>query len=313
MPEGGYPVDPDRSRALGDGQTARVAEPTPTLPTRAPHSIGARRFGGYAFEVTADEPLVADHLAHLFAEFAPTDADAPDVHPVAVLTAEGDTGRLVIDGELASDDHVRGQVVNTLVHALTRRMIETVDALGLHAGGVVRGGIGVALPASMESGKSTLTTGLVRAGFSYLTDEAVLLDWETGAVIPFPKPISLDQGSWALFPELEPRGALPDGYKRTQWQVAPTRIRPDAMGEPCRVRYFVFPKYTRGATTRLWPLARGEATVELAKNTFRFNERARRSLDALAAAARAAECFRLDVGDLDTAVALVSDLVGRDS
>ena len=150
---------------------------------------------------------------------------------------------------------------------------------------MVRNGIGVALPASMESGKSTLTTGLVRAGFSYLTDEAVLLDWETGDVIPFPKPISLDTGSWALFPDLEPHGDLPDGYKRTQWQVAPTGIRPDAMGAPCRIRYFVFPKYTHGATTRLTPLARGEATVELAKNTFRFNERARRSLDALADAA----------------------------
>jgi hypothetical protein len=280
-------------------------------PVRASHSIGTRRFGDYAFEVTADDRRVADHLGRLFAEFAPTAADAPDVHPVAVLTASGDTGRLVFDGELASEDPVCGQVINTLVHALTRQMVESADALGLHAGGVVRNGIGVALPASMESGKSTLTTGLVRAGFSYLTDEAVLLDWETGTVIPFPKPISLDMGSWALFPELEPQDDLPDGYKRTQWQVAPTRIRPDAMGAPCRIRYFVFPKYTQGATTRLTPLARGEATVELAKNTFRFNERARRSLDALADAARAAECFRLDVGDLDTAVALLSNLVAE--
>ncbi len=284
-------------------------EPTPTLPTRAAHSIGARRFGGYAFEVTADDERVAEHLSRLFAEFAPADPDAADVHPVAVLTAEGATGRLVIDGELASDDPMRGQVINTLVHALTRRMIEAVDALGLHAGGVVRDGIGVALPASMESGKSTLTTGLVRAGFSYLTDEAVLLDWGSGTVIPFPKPISLDTGSWPLFPDLEPHADLPDGYQRIQWQIAPAQIRPDAMGAPCRIRYFVFPKYTSGAATRLTPLARGEATVELAKNTFRFNERARRSLDALADAARAAECFRLDVGDLDTAVALVSELV----
>jgi len=277
--------------------------------TRAAHSIGARRFGDYAFEITSDDPRVAAYFDRLYREFAPSGADDPGIHRIAVLTGEGDEGRLVIDGEIASVDAIRGQVVNTLVHALTRRMIEACDALGLHAGGVVRDGIGVALPASMESGKSTLTAGLVRADFSYLTDEAVLLDWQTGGVIPFPKPISLDPGSWALFPELEPQADLPDGYKRTQWQIAPTDIRPDAMGAPCRIRYFVFPKYTLGATTRLTALPRGEATIELAKNTFRFNERPRRSLDGLADAARRAECFRLDVGDLDTAVALVHELV----
>jgi hypothetical protein len=71
----------------------------------------------------------------------------------------------------------------------------------------------------------------------------------------------------------------------------------------------VFPKYSDGAETRLTPMRRAEATIELAKNTFRFNERPARSLDALAAAARDAECFRLAVGDLGAAVELVSELV----
>lgn len=292
-----------------DRQAAPVPQPTPTDPQRAPHSIGARRFGDYVFEVTADDPDVARYLDGLFAAFAPARVDAREPHRFTVLTVGGDSGRLVIDGALASNDPVRGQVLNTIVHSLTQRMIERYDALGLHAGGVVRDGVGVALPAPTGSGKSTLTLALVRGGFSYLTDEAVLLDWGTGAVVPFPKPISIDPGSFARFRDLEPRAVLPEGCTRAQWQIAPTRIRPDAVGGPCRIRLFVFPRYTPDAVTRLVPLTRAEATVELAKNTFRFNQRPRRSLDLLASVTREAECFLLEVSDLDTAVTLVSDLV----
>jgi hypothetical protein len=137
----------------------------------------------------------------------------------------------------------------------------------------------------------------------------VLVDWETLVVIPFPKPISLDPGSWHLFPELEPQAPLPPGYKDAQWQVPPSAIRPDAVGGSCRIRYFVFPRYAKGTQTRLTPIRRAEATVELAKNTFKFNERPRRSLEALAAAVSDADAYRLDIGDLETAVALVNELI----
>jgi len=216
---------------------------------------------------------------------------------------------MLVDGELTSTEPVAGQVVSTLAHGLTRSMIDEAEALRVHAGGVARHGAAVVLPAAMESGKSTLTAGLVRAGFSYFTDEAVMLDWETLAVIPFPKPISLDPGSWPLFPELEPDAPLPSGFKQDQWHIPPDAIRPGAVGASCPVRYVVFPKYTEGATTQLIPLRRAEATVEFAKNTFRFNEQPRRSLDTLAAVVSEAECYRLDVGDLEGAVALVSELV----
>jgi hypothetical protein len=278
--------------------------------SRAEHSIGARRFGGYAFEIMSDDAEIARHVGALFGAFDRVDEIGPDVHAVVILTKTGDDQhRMIIDGELTSTDTVAGRLPGTLVPTLTRRLITDADALGLHAGGVARHGSAVALPAVMESGKSTLTAGLVRAGFSYLTDEAVFLDWETLTVIPFPKPISLDPGSWSLFPELEPETPLLDGHEDGQWQIPPDAIRPGALGAPCPVRYFVFPRYADGATTRLAPLRRAEATVELAKHTFRFNERPRRSLDALAAAVQETDCYRLDIGDLSRAVALVSDLV----
>jgi hypothetical protein len=287
-----------------------VTEPAAAEIARAPHSIGARCFAGWSFEITTDDPATAEHLDRLFHTFDALTGAGDDTHTVTVWTADDEEEeRLTIDGQVTAVETTRGRTTSTIVHALTRRMIDACDAIGIHAGGVVRDGVGLALPAQMESGKSTLTAGLVRAGFDYLTDEAVMLDWETQVVIPFPKPISLDPGSWFLFPELEPQADLPPGYKDIQWHVPPDAIRPDALGAPCRIRYIVFPKYTEGAATELTPLARAEATVELAKNTFRFNERPRRCLDTLAAAVREADCYRLTVGDLDIAVATITDLV----
>lgn len=271
-----------------------------------------RRFGDYGFEVTADDERVAAYCARLFAGFAEC-AGGVEPHRFHVTTEPDGTARLVVDGEPGVVGVSASGITSELVHTLARLMIGACDALGLHAGGVVHDGVGIALPAAMESGKSTLTAGLVRAGFGYLSDEAVLLDWDSGTAIPFPKPISLDPGSWALFPDLEPGADLPDDdYKARQWHIPPDDVRPGAVAGPVPIRYFVFPRYAKGATTELAPLPRAAAVVELAKNTFRFNEQPRRCLDALAAAARDAECYRLAVGDLDRAVALVRDLVERD-
>ena len=277
-------------------------------PSRAAHSIGLRRFLGYTFEISSDDADVARYVGSLFDSFdAP--ADDADVHPIVLLTKTPDkTDVLVIDGKKETTEAMPGRIVSAVVHALTRRMIEDSDALGVHAGGVVRGDAAIALPAQMESGKSTLTAGLVRAGFSYLTDEAVMFDWDGLTVIPFPKPISLDPGSWSLFPELEPDAPLPIGFKDEQWHVPPDAIRPGSVAAPCRITHLVFPKYTEGVTTRLTRLGRAEGTIELAKNTFRFNERSRRSLDALAAVVQETDCYRLEVGNLERAVELVGEL-----
>ena len=136
----------------------------------------------------------------------------------------------------------------------------------------------------MESGKTTLTTGLVAPGYSYLTDEAVAFDWETGEIEPFPKPLSIDPGSQFLFPELAPPPppAADDGSASTQWQVPPSMFRADAVGGRCRARFVVFPKYAADAPTALEPIDRAEALVELARRTPSGSASSpRRSLDTL--------------------------------
>jgi hypothetical protein len=199
--------------------------------------------------------------------------------------------------------------VIALVHDVNRRALDATSLLTVHAGGVARGTDAVVLPAHMESGKTTLTAGLVRAGFDYLSDEAVAFDWDTLDIVPYAKPLSIDAGSWPLFPALEPDAPLPsDGYKRDQWQVPASAIRSHSTPPVCRARHLVFPGYVEGARTELVPLSRGEALVEVAKNTFGFREHGRRALVTLARVVEQVECFRLPVGDLGDAVALIDDL-----
>jgi hypothetical protein len=203
-----------------------------------------------------------------------------------------------------------GALAGSFVHHLNREAITAEYGVMCHAGAVARHGVGVILPADPESGKTTLTAGLVRAGFSYLTDEAALVDPTTNTIEPYPKPLSIDSGSHQLFPELEPAPAPgDDSAPSDQWQVPPDAIRPGAVGDRSRVRLVVFPKYEEGATTELVPVSRASGLVELATNTFEFRDHARRSLDALAAVIVDADCYRLTVGGLDDACRVVGDLV----
>jgi hypothetical protein len=268
---------------------------------------------GFVFRVGAGDVKLTDYLAELFADL--TASPAAHVHDYVFRVTPGHGGvshcDLTLDGRLMFNAPAPEQLVGSLVRDINRRAIDRCEPVALHAGGVERDGLGLAFPGRMEAGKTTLVTGLVRAGMGYLTDEAVAVDPETLLIRPYPKPLSLDPGAWALFPELEPNVPLAtDEYKQDQWQVPSAVIRPGALGRSCPVGLVVFPRFAPGATTALEPLRRAEALVELAKNTFGFEGKSRVALDLLADVVRRADCYRLTMGYLDEAVSLLWKLVG---
>lgn len=195
--------------------------------------------------------------------------------------------------------HVNRQVV-------TRRG----DHLVLHAAGAEHRGRAVIIPATMESGKTTLVAGLTRAGLRYLTDEAVFVDPTTLQVQPYPKPLSVDPGSWLVLESLRPRvSADVEPYLAAQWQVAPRSIRPDAVGDVCPPAWIVTTSYQPGQPTSLTPISASDAIIALAKNTFGFDSDPRHHLDVIAAVVRQCRRYQLVVSDLDAACELVLDLL----
>lgn len=179
----------------------------------------------------------------------------------------------------------------------------------VHAGGVVCDGSAVLLPAPPESGKTTTVAGLLRAGFGYLTDEAVAIDPASLTAQPYPKALSVDAGSWEVLADLQPE----HGHRVSgQWHVPPTQFGPDTVSGPAPVRFIVTPSYQEAAPTRLQPLSQAETLVALADSTFNFRDDPARNLSVLARLVLAADCYRLTIGDLDSAVRLISELTGSE-
>jgi hypothetical protein len=266
---------------------------------------------GYTFRVKAqDRPLIA-LINDLFLPMAKS--VRPEHEYAFRVLPDGDhrSQQLTLDEEPLGGTFTPARLLPMLVHQVNQNAIGGCDFLVLHAGGVEQDGAGLVFPGEMEAGKTTLVAGLVRAGFGYLTDEAVALDRQTLEIHPYPKPLSIDRGAWHLFPELEPHADLTTGEDETeQWQVPAQAIRTNALGNPCAVAVIVFPRYSKGAHTALEPMHRSEALVELTRHTFKFNEQAREALDLLADVVRGAESYRLTTGALESAVDAVRGLVG---
>ena len=161
-------------------------------------------------------------------------------------------------------------------------------------------GHGILLAAPMESGKTTTVTGLLRAGWDYLTDEAAGVDPD-GTVWAYPKPLTLDHGSWPLFPELEPAGVESGAGS---WLV-PATAAGSRVVATAPLRLVVFPAYAEGGETLLERLGQSEAALQLAHSTFKFDEHGERDLRCVAAIARRVPAYRLAIGNLDAAVTLL--------
>jgi len=274
-------------------------------------TIPARRALQYEFELSVDGGgALEEYLDGLF--HALPLATSPEPVPWRLKPVDGTdkTGwELMVGEECQSRAESAERLVHDVVHQLNAIAIPGWDGVVCHAGGVTRGALGVVLPADMESGKTTLTAGLVRAGFGYLTDEGVAFHRGGRLIEPYAKPLSIDPGSQFLFPELEPDAPLAnDEYKTMQWQVPPRAFREGAVGAPCDVGVIVFPNYEEGARSELVPVRPAEALVEMAKNTFSFNTDSRAALDELVVIVRAVPSYRLTVGSLDEAVGIIEEL-----
>ena len=167
------------------------------------------------FALAVDDDALGKYLEWLLDGFVAPPGDAV-AYEVVAADDEPDAVEMRCEGETVLHAVGASSFVVNLVHWVNQRAVDPAYSVTSHAGGAVRDGVACVFPAHMESGKTTLTAGLVRSGWSYLTDEAVAFDWDTGEIEPFPKPLSLDPGSQHLFPELAPPPppAATDGWRR---------------------------------------------------------------------------------------------------
>lgn len=212
------------------------------------------------------------------------------------------------DGEPVSTTTSPSSALRHLFWDVNRNVVEgTRDLLLFHASAVEHRGRAVVFPAPMGSGKTTLVSGLLQRGARYVTDEAVALDPSDLKIRPYPKPLSIESGSWDVLSDLRPRvNASLEPFLEAGWYVPPDAIHDDAVASPCVPRLVICPRYERGAPTELVEIPRSEALITLAENCFNITTLgARRSLEILARVVRSSRCYRLTMGDLGDACARV--------
>ncbi len=267
-----------------------------------------RTFGAlsHRFRVRTSDAALAELIDGLF------DALAIDGGDEAVTTYDlccdrgGLVWQLAIDGEATGHPLEEAWFpVQRLMWSVNRGAVATEGLLLVHAAVAVRDGMGVVLPAAMEAGKTTLVTALVQRGFDYLSDEIAAYDPGTGRLLPYPKPLSIDQGSWHLFPNLAPPAPMKRFFER-QWQVAPSAVRADAVARWATPAVIISPSYSPGATAELTDVPRVEMLQQLAEQTFGFLRRPQRSLEGLVGLVDGRPSYRLRVDDLDSACAAIA-------
>lgn len=150
-----------------------------------------------------------------------------------------------------------GVLVGGLWQAILERIHPNVEWLALiHGAAVARNGEGLALCGPSGSGKSTLTAGLTSAGFDYLADDLVAVSAPDGTIVPWPMPLSMKPGSFAVVTPHRPDVAQAPSY-RTKGAEARLLVPPPTAWDAAavRLRCFVFPHFTEGAAAELQRLS----------------------------------------------------------
>jgi hypothetical protein len=166
--------------------------------------------------------------------------------------------------------------------------------LFVHAGVVAWRGKAVMIPGRSFSGKSTLTSALVKAGATYYSDEYAVLD-KTGRVHHYARPLSIRENG-----HLE----------------RPKKYKVEALGgragdKPLPVGLVVVSKYKPGATWRPRLLSAGEGALELIANTVSARREPQKVLSTLNQVVASAPVLKGFRGDATQVVDFIFESLSR--
>lgn len=199
----------------------------------------------------------------------------------------------------------RSPVLARFISQLTAAAIDGFDGFAVHAGVVARDRRAVVLAAASGTGKSTLTAACLQRGFEYLSDEALCIPPGTSHAVAFPKPIAISGASAQML-----------DLRRQRWDTKDL-LPPAAFGARITeglvpVRHVV--SLVRGGSglSKLEELDRSTAVATLLGMSFNAHRDPTRALDVVTAIARAAQSWRLELGDPILAADSLYEVAGSD-
>lgn len=182
----------------------------------------------------------------------------------------------------------------------------------LHAAVLERDGKALILPAPSGSGKSTLCAGLLFSGWRLMSDELALLDPHSGHWIANPRPVSLKNDSIDVIsrrvPGIEFGSRVHETSKGTVAHFAAPPSAVHSAGRPALPGWIILPRWKAGSATQLEPLEKARTLMRLVENAFNYDIFGAEGFELLAQAVTHSECFSFEYGDLDEAIACISEL-----
>ena len=178
---------------------------------------------GVRLQITHDDELVARLIDALWGPFKATHGDT-DIS----IDVRGTDDHWEVASPATSPTTVTGlwQLMFAVRSRVDEAVLGRVAFPSLHAAAVARGDDCVLVVGPSYAGKTTISLGLVRQGWSYVCDDVALLD--EGRVLPFPRPIGVRNVTGAESFRWDPPRGIP---------------RPD--GSPFMVPATAFPRWDR--------------------------------------------------------------------
>ena len=210
-------------------------------------------------------------------------------------------------GEHASDASAAAQRVQERINALALLALDSHAKV--HAGCATWQGRGLLVAGAARTGKSTLMARLLYEGFDVQGDDTVLL--KDGRAMALPRRFGVRRGTLALIPQLWPEmpawvaDGPPNGYHVLAldpqelgfpWRIAPVPV--DAV-------FFLKPAHGEPSRAVLCPRYR-MANYLMSQSTPPAGG-ARAWIREISTLVARAECFVLEIGELDSAVRAMTD------
>lgn len=225
----------------------------------------------------------------------PATARAARAKNIVQVVGSGESYTVYRDcGTLASNQSL-SELLPPTVASLNFVAVDQCDHFAVHSG-VARWNDGVvALPAESGHGKTTLTASLVKAGFEYLSDEALVFE-DDGTIVPYPKPLALSE--WSA-------DVLDVGTAGAETLVTAGDLGGE-VGDGGPLTDLILSEYGHGEA-KLESLPRSEAVASLIRLSFNHFKDPERAFRIATSVAREIRVWSLRYDDPIEAAALISD------
>jgi len=191
-----------------------------------------------------------------------------------------------------------------------------------HAAAVSKGERCILLPGVAGAGKSTLTAGLVHAGYGYCTDELAILTDPEMQLMPCPINIGIKAGSWAVVGAFDEQIHTLQVWQRDDGQkiryLPPPTGTVQHAGDLKEVVALVFPEFFdpdqphQEEAGTLTPMSPGIALQQLTGAGYHLNQAL--TSDWVAGATRwlsGVECFVMRYSSIEQSIDLIDKVLAR--